>query len=268
MRSIFFAITAGLFLSLVEPGSLLAANGSVVALTGNVETRIGAREPVKVSLNQRIDNGMTVTTGENSNAVLRFDDGQVIVLNQNTSFLINNFHYDANKPADDTAIFSIIKGALRAITGSIGQRNKQAFRLIAPQATIGIRGTEFMVALVNPMYLTVPVGQITATNTAGTVGFGTGTTGVVSSSTVLPASISFSALPAQAAAAFSQLSSIAVPAAAGAGAGAAGGVSAGTATGATGVTAGTAVGVGAGIGAAVAAGVAATGGFNTTTTHH
>jgi len=100
-------------------------------------------------------------------------------------------------------------------------RNRQVVALRTPQATIGIRGTDFMVALVNPVYVSVLQGTVTATNAAGTVAFGAGAIGSIETSTTLAAEIPASALPAAAAAAFSNLSAAAVLGAAAAAAAAA-----------------------------------------------
>ena len=58
---------------------------------------------------------------------------------------------------------TIMKGAMRSVSGLIGARSRNSFALRVPQATIGIRGTDFMVALVNPAYMSVLNGAIAAT---------------------------------------------------------------------------------------------------------
>jgi hypothetical protein len=197
--------------------------------------------------------------------ILRFDDGQQVVLNQNTEFRIVDFRYNEGDPRSDRTVFELLRGALRMVSGTIGSRNPQAVALRTPQATMGIRGTDFMVALVNPAYISVLQGAVTATNTAGTVAFGAGTVGSVATSATLAAAIPASALPAAASAAFGNLGAAAVVGAAGT----AGGVSAGAgeATGAAAGVSGTALGIGAAAAAAAAA-AASHGGGNSTTTHH
>jgi hypothetical protein len=203
-----------------------------------------------------------VTTGPDAQAVLRFDDGQQVVLHQNTEFRIVDFRYEASEPKQDRTVFELIKGALRMASGAIVGRNRQAVALRTPQATIGIRGTDFMVALVNPAYVSVLEGAVSVTNAAGTVALGAGTIGSVTSSAALATAIPASALPAAASAAFSSMSAAAGVAAAG---GAAEGA-AGTAGAAGGATAGTAAAVGAA--AAAVAGAAAANRSTSTTTHH
>jgi hypothetical protein len=247
-------------MAMLFAGGALAA-GVVQSMKGDVKAGAVGQTPATVAVNQRLMPGAAVTTGPDAQVVLRFDDGQQVVLNQNTEFHIVDFRYEASDPKLDRTVFDLVKGALRMASGAIAGRNRQAVALRTPQATMGIRGTDFMVALVNPAYISVLQGAVTATNAAGTVAFGTGSIGVVPTSAALAGAIPASALPAAASAAFSSLSAAAGVAAAGAAAEGA----AGTAGAASGVTAGTAAGVAA---AAAAAAAVAAGNRSSSTTHH
>ena len=238
------------------------ANGVVQSMRGDVRAGPVGQAARTVAVNQRLTPGTAVTTGPDAQVILRFDDGQQVVLNQNTEFRIVDFRYEASDPEMDRTVFDLVKGALRIASGAIVGRNRQAVALRTPQATIGIRGTDFMVALVNPAYISVLQGAVTATNAAGTVAFGAGTFGSVATSAALATAIPASALPAAASAAFSSMSAAAGVAAAGAASEGA----AGTAGAAGGTTAGTAATVGAA--AAAAAGAAAASRSTSTTTHH
>src|SRR5438552_18388330 len=237
------------------------ANGVVQSMRGDVKAGPVGQTARTVAVDQRLTPGTAVVTGADAQAVLRFDDGQQVVLNQNTEFRIVDFRYESSDSNVDRTVFDLIKGALRMASGAIVGRNRQVVAMLTPQATIGIRGTDFMVALVNPAYISVLQGAVTATNAAGTVAFGAGTFGSVANSAALAAAIPPSALPAAASAAFSSMSAAAgVAAAGGASAGAAG---TGAAGGAGGVGA-----AGVAAGAAAAAGVAASTRKSSTTSHH
>lgn len=214
------------------------AAGNFVSLSGDVHVETNdTASPAAVR--QRVEAGTTVHTGNSGNAVLRLDDGQQVVLSPNTSFKIDQFRFDNAKPEQNSISMSMFKGALRILTGLIGQRDNSKFVLRTPSATVGIRGTDFMVAMVNPVYLSVIQGAVTTTNAAGTAVFSAGMTATVTSSAALGAAIPASALPSSVAASFSSLSSAAMTASfsaasstTGAGAGGSG------ATGATGAAAG------------------------------
>jgi len=188
-----------------------------------------------VARNQRVVPGTTVLTGPGAQTIIRFDDGHAVVLNENSEFRVNQYSFDKDKPQSDNIAMQLFRGAMRSVSGLIATRNRQSIALIAPQATIGIRGTDFMIALVNPAYLSVLQGTIGVTNAAGSVAFSAGATATVASATALAVAIPASALPPSVASTFSNLSSVAIGAA---GAGAATGAAAG------GITAGmVAVGV-------------------------
>jgi hypothetical protein len=214
---------------------------------------------------QRVFSGTTLVLGANSQATLKFDDDMQVVLNENTSFRLTDFRYRAQEPRGDRAVFDLLRGAMRFVTGIIGARNRNTVALRIPQATIGIRGTDFMVALVNPGFVNVISGSVATSNSAGTVVFGQGAIGQVASSTSLATPITAAQLPAAASSAFSNLAAAQVTAASSASA--ASGASAGAATGSVaapsaGIGAAIAVGVGAAIvGTAVDDGT-------TATTHH
>ena len=253
-----FALGALLFAS----GAL--ANGFFQMVKGNVTAAVGSGPATTVKPGQRFQPGTSFTTGTNSQAILRFDDGQAIVLDQNTEFRLTGYNFDRAKPQQDNVAMQILKGALRSITGLIGQRNRSRFALTTPQMTIGIRGTDFMVALTDQGYVSVLQGSVSVTNSGGTATFGAGSLGGVASSTTLPATITAAALPPSASAAFSALSAAnltlgaaAGGAATGAGTGAAAGAGGGVTFGAT--AAAIAVGV---------AGVASATNKNNTVSNH
>jgi len=237
------------------------ANGVFQGVTGEVKAGIGSEAPVDASAGERFRPGTTVTTGANSRAVLRFDDGHAIVLHENTEFRLTGYRFNRDRPQEDSFAAELVKGALRSVTGLIGQRSGNRVSLSVPQATIGIRGADFMVVLVNPAYVSVLKGAVGVTNAAGTVTFDAGTLGTVAAATTLAAPIAASALPAEASAAFGSLSSVAVGASAGSG-----GASAGT-TGA-GASAGGGVSATVAAVAAAVAGIASAAGHTVTANHH
>jgi hypothetical protein len=160
-------------------------------------------------------------------------------------------------------VFDLLRGALRFVTGIVGSRNANTVALRVPQATIGIRGTDFMVALVNPAFVNVISGAVGVTNGGGTAVFGAGGIGSVANAGSLAVGIPSSALPPAASSAFSNLAAAQVTAGTAAGAGgASSGAAAGGAAGSSGAAVGAAVGLG--IGAAVI-GISTD---DSTTTHH
>ena len=110
----------------------------------------------------------------------------------NSTFHVREYSYQPDKIEKSNMLFSMLKGGMRFVTGLIGQRNKAAFKLSTPNSTIGIRGTEFMIAMVNnSMYSQVVSGSIGLTNAAGTPALGAGQAAVVTSATTLATVVHF-----------------------------------------------------------------------------
>jgi hypothetical protein len=255
-----FRLIATAVLAMSLPLAAFAA-AVVQSVKGDVRAGLVGRPAAPLGVQQRLEAGTAVLTGADSQAILRFDDGQEVVLNQNTEFRIVDFRYNESDAKFDRTVFDLIKGSLRMVSGTIVARNREAVALRTPQATMGIRGTDFIVALVNPAYVSVLQGAVAVTNTAGTVVLGAGTIGSVANSAALATVIPASALPAAAAVAFSNLSAAAVVGAGGAASGA--GTAAGTAAAPSATAAAAAAAA-----AAVAGAAASNRGSNSTTTHH
>lgn len=209
------------------------AAGNFVTLNGDVRLEMSGQATSTAKNNQRIEEGATVHTGPNGNAILRLDDGQQVALSANTTFMLDQFRFNNAKPEQNNVSMSLFKGALRILTGLIGQRDHSKFALKTSVATVGIRGTDFMVAVVNPVgtinpaYVQVIQGGVDATNAAGTAAFEAGSTATVAGVGVLPTGIAASVLPAAVSATFANLGSLALAGAGAAGAGATSGAGGG-----------------------------------------
>lgn len=186
-----------------------AAGGFVYDAVGDVSVGIGKNATHSVAKNDIIPPDTVVNTGDKSYAVLKFEDGQVATMQANTAFHVREYRYDPKNAEKSNIVFSKFMGGMRFISGLIGQRNHKAFRLATPNATIGVRGTEFMVAtLNNALYSRVISGSISMTNDAGMVVFNAGQTILVASPSTLPVAITAAALPTGL---FSQLEAIPTP---------------------------------------------------------
>jgi hypothetical protein len=246
---------------LALPGASWA--GAVIqSMSGDVRVGSGKNVLFAARQDQRLASGTTIVTGPDAVAVLKFDDDAQMVLGQNTEFRIVDSQYVANSPQADRAVFDLVRGALRVVTGFIGRRNRDSWSLRAPQMTIGIRGTDFMVVLTNQAFVNVTQGAVSLSNSFGTSVLGAGSIAAVPSSAAAVTVVPASSLPPTVSSAFGSMGSAA---------GVTGGAASGAAAGTAGVASGAGVGLGtaAAIGAAAAAAAAAGGnGSSSTTTHH
>lgn len=188
--------------------------GAVVNLTGPLLAKKGNGTVKVLALKSEVEQGDTLISEKNTFAQIRFVDNSEITLKPNTTFKIETLAFDAGKPDGDSASFNLVKGALRSMTGLLGKRNKEKFQLRTPTATIGIRGTTFIVeyvgenasdlpaALEPGLHLQVLDGVIFASNPAGGQVFNAGQSGFVGSMTSAPrvvpvnSGLRFSAPPA------------------------------------------------------------------------
>jgi hypothetical protein len=108
---------------------------------GDVSVRRGAASQ-PLSKGQPIDSGDNIVTGSSGQTQIRFSDGGLVSLSPNSQFNINKY-VDDNDPDKDSFAVSFLRGSMRAITGLIGKRNRDNYKVTTNTATIGIRGSAF-----------------------------------------------------------------------------------------------------------------------------
>jgi len=120
--------------------------GAFEKLTGEV-TVIGAdNTPRSVQENAAIRAGDKVATGAKGEALIKMADDSTVVLRPNTQFEVRGFRYD--KSADDHILFALLRGTARLISGLVAHARHSSVGITAGTATIGIRGTDFEVAVI------------------------------------------------------------------------------------------------------------------------
>lgn len=117
--------------------------------------------------------GDTLRLDEIGRAQIRFHDGTILSLAGGTDLKVDAFRWSENEPADKVAnIVSLLKGGFRTITGAVAKRNREAYQVNTPVATIGVRGTHFSLALVDSLYVGVSQGAVTLANDSGSLDLG------------------------------------------------------------------------------------------------
>lgn len=117
----------------------------VVDIKGEVTAKNSADKNATerpLSLGNPLYNADTVYSEKNSYALMVFPDGQKLTLRADSEMNIKEYNYQV-KDKKDQILMHLTTGGLRALTGSIGKKDHDAFSLGTPVATIGIRGTEF-----------------------------------------------------------------------------------------------------------------------------
>jgi len=123
--------------------SLLANNvATITALKGKADLRRDS-EVLIAMLGDKLEQKDNLITKENSKLQLIFEDETVVSIGKNSEFSIQEYLFDdKNEPV---ARFNMLRGAMRTITGQIGDIAPQKFSVSTSTATIGIRGTNFSV---------------------------------------------------------------------------------------------------------------------------
>jgi hypothetical protein len=113
----------------------------VTSVTGSAQVQTGAGSPRVLRQGDEVRQGDTVSTAANSSLVLKFDDGEVAALTQNSRMVITAYQYQPETRAGNV-LLSLVTGGMRAITGLIGRTQPERVAYRAATATIGIRGTD------------------------------------------------------------------------------------------------------------------------------
>ncbi len=198
LRTLFVRITIAVFAITAAPACFAAA-GKVVFSYG--QTAAFASDGTRRDLKRgdSVESGETLKTLEGRLQV-KFNDGGFISLQPRTEFKIDDYRYAGVEDGSESAIFGLVRGAIRAVTGAIGQRDKSRYQIKTKVATIGIRGTAFTAMLceggscVTPWGATLPDGLYTKTgdgviylsNNAGSVDLAVGGGGFVPDIDTLP----------------------------------------------------------------------------------
>lgn len=184
------ALLLGLILSLSAYAEMA---GTVTHLSGPLLAKKADGTSKILSQKSVVESGDLLVSEKDTYARVKFTDNSEITLRPNTQIKIDAYLFDQAKPEADSAVFNLIKGGLRALTGLVGKRgDPDSYKLKAPSATIGIRGTDFIAqlggagGLAPGLYVHVIDGMIQMSNQAGTQSFAAGQFGYTPSFTQLP----------------------------------------------------------------------------------
>lgn len=121
-----------------------AAAGAVQFATGEVQLRRGSEVSAAVQ-GLAVESGDVILTGAAGRAQIRFSDGGLVALYPDSQFTVTRYA-DTGNPAEENFAVNLLRGGMRAVTGLIGKRNPQNYKVITPTAVVGIRGSAFLIA--------------------------------------------------------------------------------------------------------------------------
>ena len=162
------------------PVSALANAGVANFVFGEVAVRSSNGSSTPLQKGRAVQSGDDIVTGTGAQAQIRFSDGGMVAIQPNSQFKLASYA-DKNDPKTDSFLVELAKGGMRAITGLIGKRNRENYKVITSTATIGIRGSSFLISYNTDGSVTVNAEQdaiVVCTNT-GCTGLTAGETVVV-----------------------------------------------------------------------------------------
>lgn len=118
-------------------GFIKSVQGKVQSTSPSGETRA-----VKAGDKVRAADRIVSDTGGAASLVLR--DGTNMVFGPSSQFEVKQFKYDATTQEGNVFV-TLMRGSLRMISGLIGKAHPESVRIDTQTATIGIRGTDFIV---------------------------------------------------------------------------------------------------------------------------
>lgn len=143
------AINLVALLLMLSTAALAEIAGTVTHLSGPLLARKADGTSKILSQKSTVESGDLLISEKDTYARVKFTDNSEITLKPNTQIRIDTYLFDQAKPENDSAVFNLIKGGLRALTGLVGKRgNQDSYKLKAPSATIGIRGTDYIAQVV------------------------------------------------------------------------------------------------------------------------
>ena len=174
MKAIFRLCGAQALLCVAMAAS--ANEGRIVFVDGAVRIVRLNMEPVEARLGDTFGAGASILTGA-GRAHVRFSDGALLSLQPNTNFAVSTYVFNGRNDGAEQFAGSLIKGAMRMVTGLVGRRESRVFRIEGVVATVGIRGTAFKMEYCNKdcggradgLYVDGGEGTTVVTNAAGSV---------------------------------------------------------------------------------------------------
>ena len=136
-----------LLLGLGMSASLMAQEaGKIMRVTGKATVSSASNQTKEAAKDDVINAGDTITSSKESQVLIRMKDNSSLLVRADSKIKITAFQFE-NKPTDNTKT-TVLAGTLRAVSGSIGKGQPDNVKYEAGTATIGIRGTDIEVAIV------------------------------------------------------------------------------------------------------------------------
>jgi hypothetical protein len=117
-------------------GKTKTGNGDIVVI------RSGKKKPINIG--DKLYQKDIIRTGTDSSVGIIFEDNTILSLGPNSEIVIDEYVFAPEKGML-SMITRMVKGTASYISGIIGRQSPESVKFQTPDATIGIRGTQFLV---------------------------------------------------------------------------------------------------------------------------
>ena len=116
--------------------------GSVTVMKGVGTAQTAGDDPRLLAQGSPIFESDTLTTGKKSFLIVGFHDGSAVTLRSDSTLKVADY---SQTEGQESALMQLGKGGLRMLTGAIGKVRPENVKINTRVASIGIRGTDFIV---------------------------------------------------------------------------------------------------------------------------
>lgn len=142
-------------------GTVLTSSGNAIAEPVSGSARL-------LSRGAPIFTGDTVVVAENSRVRFKLLDDSTYVVQENSSFVIEEFYYSGAEDGNEVADFYFSEGVMEFISGHIGKQDPSKFRIDTDFAVIGLRGSGGIISTDSESTrVFVTLGELTARSRTG-----------------------------------------------------------------------------------------------------
>ena len=121
--------------------------GYVAKIAGKANARDINGRMLQLQVNSRIFEGDRLETEPGAQLYILMDDGAEVHLKEDSVLKVSEYAITAGYDESSSSILDLLRGGLRKLTGSIGASALANYQVQTGLATIGIRGTEYVIKL-------------------------------------------------------------------------------------------------------------------------
>jgi hypothetical protein len=139
-----------LLASMSFAGAALAADiGLVKVAQGQVQIQRGAAM-VPATVGTAVQASDVIVTGADGSAGVTFTDNSLVSVGPNSVFAIDKYRFDTTTHAGQFE-GNLRRGRLAAVSGKMVKQSPESMKIRTPSAIMGVRGTEFVVHVDEPI---------------------------------------------------------------------------------------------------------------------